>query len=324
MNNEISFECLKPHERDFFVSRISCGYYYLKINEVKFKYIHPNNDLMLKANEIYSDSYNECLNKTVSNTEILDLLVEQYGWTYENESFLEEFHSSLKQIKIDLYKSMYNTVKKVTLKQKIRELEKEYNRLFSIKNTFNHMTAEGIAESNKWSFIANNCVFSVQNRRQTFNIQKTKQIVNLIWENYITDKSLRDLCKNEPWSSIWYASRGVNLFKGKYSNYNNEQIRLISWSRMYDNIRKSHKPPLEDVIEDDDILDGWMAQNAIERDKERNVSDMENRITNPKIKNAQSIFVPVSTKEEARKVDDLNSDSDKLWKKGMMNNVKGT
>ena len=67
-----------------------------------------------------------------------------------------------------------------------------------------------------------------------------------------------------------------------------------------------------------------MAQNAIERDKERNVSDMENRITNPKIKNAQSIFVPVSTKEEARKVDDLNSDSDKLWKKGMMNNGKGT
>lgn len=323
MNNEISFECLKPHERDFFISRISCGYYFLKINEEKYKFIHPNKHIQLKANEIYSESYNKCLNETILENEVLDLLVEQYEWTYDKEQFLLNFHNSLKQLKIDLYKSMYNMVRKTSLKKQIKDLEKEYNHLFNIKNMFSHMTAEGIAESNKWAFIVNNCIFDLRGKVCTFNMQKTKTITNIIWNNYITDKVLRDLCKHDPWSSIWYSSRGSNLFKGKYTDYTNEQIRLISWSRMYDNIRKSHKAPSEDIIEDDDILDGWMAQNAIEREKEKNISDMENRITNSKIKNSQSIFVKVNSVEEAKKIESLNSDENILWKKGMMNKVKG-
>lgn len=274
MNNKVSFECLKPHERDFFVSRISCGYFFIIYNDNILKYIYPNKDILFKANEICYNTYNECLHKTIGDNEVLKLLEQEYGWNYDNEKFLSEFYDTSKQIKIDLFKNMYNPIKKQSLKQKILELEKEFNRLYNIKNSFYDMTAEGIANNEKWSFIVNNCIFDSKNKKITFNIQKTQNIINLILGSALSDKILRDIAKNEPWSSLWYASRGRCIFQGKYSDYSNEQLRLISWSRMYDSIRKSYKPPSEDVIEDDDILDGWMAQNAIEREREKEVSLM--------------------------------------------------
>lgn len=322
MNNEISFVCLKSHERDFFVSRISCGYFYFSINDIKYKYIQPNKDIILEANDIYQKSYNESLNGTAINNEIKELLIKEYGWKLDNENFLLDFNDNCKELKINLYKNMYHPFKKEFFKKNIRELEKEYNRLFNIKNTFHYMTPEGISESNKWSFIVNHCIYR-NSLRQSFSMQQTKRIVNIIWENYITDNMLRDLCKHEPWSNIWYASQGRNLFKGKYTDYSNEQLRLISWSRMYDNIRKSAKPPSEDVITDDDILDGWLALNAIEREKERNIADAENRIGNKKIRNSQEVFIPVSTREEFKKIEDLNSGENKVLKKDMLNKLKG-
>ena len=155
-------------------------------------------------------------------------------------------------------------------------------------------------------------------------MQKSKMVVNLVLEKYITDIMLRDIVKAEPWGSLWFASGGRNLFNGDPCDYTSEQIRVINWSRMYDNIRKSHNPPSEDVIDDDDALDGWMAITARERDKERNLASAESKLTNKRIKGSQEVFIPVSSREEAKRVQNLNTESNKTKQKEMIEKLKGS
>lgn len=324
MTNEVSFECLKPHERDFFVSRISCGYYYIDLNGQKLKFVHPNKRISLLANQVYMDSFNECINKTISEKAILDLIISEFGWNYANEEFLEEYPSLAKDIKIKLFQNMYNPILKMNLKKELKELAKEYSRLYNIKNTFHYMTPHGIADANKWHFIINNCVYNNKREKQKYIFQKSKIVTNLVLSEYLTDSILRNIANNEPWSSIWYASEGKDIFAGKVCDYNSEQIRLISWSKMYQNIRMSNNPPSEDVIEDDDILDGWMAISSMEREKERNIATAEGRITNKKIRGSQEVFVPVSSKEEAKHIQSLNTASNKMKQKEMIEKLKGS
>ena len=49
---------------------------------------------------------------------------------------------------------------------------------------------------------------------------------------------------------------------------------------MYDNIQESLDYPSEDVVEDDDMLDGWLIIQKQKRDKERAVSELENTTKN--------------------------------------------
>lgn len=324
MTNEVSFECLKPHERDFFVSRICCGYYYFELGGETLKFTHPDKHVTLQAHEIYFNSFATCFQNTISEQQILELIIAEHNWKYEDEEILEEFPTKSKDIKIDIFKNMYNPIVKMRLKKQLKELESEYYKRYNIKNSFHYMTPTGIAESHKWCFLVNQCIVNSKNEKQSYNMQKSKMVVNLVLEKYITDIMLRDIVKAEPWSSLWFASGGRNLFNGDPCDYTSEQIRVINWSRMYDNIRKSHNPPSEDVIDDDDALDGWMAITARERDKERNLASAESKLTNKRIKGSQEVFIPVSSREEAKRVQNLNTESNKTKQKEMIEKLKGS
>jgi hypothetical protein len=83
-----------------------------------------------------------------------------------------------------------------------------------------------------------------------------------------------------------------------------EQKTLISISNMYDRIYEHPESPGEDVINDDDILDGWMIyqKNKAEKiKKQNNAQDLAN-----KHKNAKEIFV-VADKDDVNSIIDLNS-----------------
>jgi hypothetical protein len=79
---------------------------------------------------------------------------------------------------------------------------------------------------------------------------------------------------------------------------------------MYDNVSEHPDCPEEEVINDDDMLDGWMIyqkRKTEENNKEKNATSLTN-----KHKNASEIFV-VANKEDAKEIKQLNS-SDSLKK----------
>ena len=75
---------------------------------------------------------------------------------------------------------------------------------------------------------------------------------------------------------------------------------------MYDNIAESPESPSEDVLEDDDMLDGWLLIQRRERDRDKQEKLAETVIDNQKISAADEVFVAAKSQEDIDRVNQLN------------------
>ena len=76
---------------------------------------------------------------------------------------------------------------------------------------------------------------------------------------------------------------------------------------MYDSISESIEAPSENIINDDDALDGWLITQRRKRETEKNEKEVQGKIANEKIANSAEVFVMARTKEDDSKVDEVNT-----------------
>ena len=69
-----------------------------------------------------------------------------------------------------------------------------------------------------------------------------------------------------------------------------DQRNICVWSRMYDNVQESHECPSEDVLNDDDLLDGWFIIQRKKQEHDKLVSEVEGMTNNEKIANSEEIL----------------------------------
>jgi hypothetical protein len=74
---------------------------------------------------------------------------------------------------------------------------------------------------------------------------------------------------------------------------------------MYDNIQESMDCPTEDVINDDDMLDGWFILQRQKQESEKIKTEMEKR-SNSKIANSSEILIVTDSKKEAESIHSMN------------------
>jgi hypothetical protein len=127
-----------------------------------------------------------------------------------------------------------------------------------------------------------------------------KVMVKLM-EGRLTEAEFREVARTEPWRSVWnsYKFEGCS-FGCSPCDYTDDQKVLANWSSLYDNIYQNPDAPPEDVINDDDLLDGWLILQRRERGK--GISKEEEVDANSKIRNSDEVFVVAETTEDARKV----------------------
>jgi hypothetical protein len=84
---------------------------------------------------------------------------------------------------------------------------------------------------------------------------------------------------------------------------------------MYDNIQESLDCPNKDVIDDDDMLDGWFIIQSKKREQEKAEQDINESTKNGKIKNASEVFVVANSKKDADRINSVNSIHSHMVKK---------
>tara|TARA_B100001769_G_C22105678_1_gene597318 strand:- start:2482 stop:3000 length:519 start_codon:yes stop_codon:yes gene_type:complete len=123
----------------------------------------------------------------------------------------------------------------------------------------------------------------------------------------MSDSQIRELARNEPWRSLWSMreSAGIKLFINKdFQELTNNQKNLIVWSQLYDNIRESMDVPPDEVIEDDDMLDGWFIEQGRKRKREVKKKHLEDSLTNKDITNKDEVYV-MSKKDDSSGIQDI-------------------
>ena len=140
----------------------------------------------------------------------------------------------------------------------------------------------------------------------------------------LSEKAIREIAKTEPWRSLWILSESkvFELFANKGKELTPDQRNLLIWSRMYDNIHESMDCPPDEVIEDDDMLDGWLLIQKKKREQEQVQNEVANKTSNSKISNSDEIFVMAGTQEDANKINSSNSFHNQQIKKQRMQIVQ--
>ena len=303
---------MEYHERELLVYRIRLGV--IKVNNFE---IHPPTvEDKLESCSVYHDAYYKALDQEVmTETQMNEWMIKRDLWSYHEDKELETIRTEIENLKVDIFKSSAEKKKASGIRFSIRKQEEKLKQKINKKYLYYHNTCESIASLEKLRFlIRRNCVHN--NKIYNISDEELDFALDIYRENTYEDSLIREICRNEPWRSLWFTKDHLTekLFLQINRDITVNQQNLITWSKTYDNIHESIDCPSEDVINDDDMLDGWFIFQGRKRKQERKEKEFDNKISD-KIKNSEEVFLMASDQEEAQDIDNMNSYHAKMIKK---------
>jgi hypothetical protein len=303
---------MKQHEREFFISLIRSGKVFINDHDGGINLvIKPLTiDQSVEACQVYNNAYHQGYVDGMMNEEEMNLWMQENGlWTTEDDEKVEGFKKDLERLKVEIYNARNNTQLKDRIRLYLRAGESQLALHLSKKHTYYQNTREGIAAAEKVAWIVKNSTYK-DDKLYDFNELSLTYVVEEWQNSFLGDTKSRELARTEPWKSLWVVRENtkIKLFNNpEDTELTHNQKNLIIWSQMYDNIQESLECPSKDVIEDDDMLDGWFIIQAKKREQEKAEQDLNNNTKNDKIKNASEVFVMTSDKKDADKVNSMNN-----------------
>lgn len=315
---------MELYKRDFFMNRIICGYTKYKDDDLCL-YVHePTSEILLDANEVYIDSYEEALfYGTLTESEISSFMSENFLWTEMDEFNLsEELPKKIEDLKVDLYNNFDDEMNVMIIREQINIEKEKLNDLYNKKHMFDYLTCSGVA-----SFLKNYHIFKYCTKYSNGDIYNWSdvsviKIMNFKSNNIISDDYIRKISKYDGWKAIWHTSKkNGNLFNRLSVDMSDDQKRLLFWSMFYDNLLEHPECPSESIMNDDDAIDGWVIIQRRDREKEKGAKSVENKFSSSKMKNAQEVFLIAKDDKHAQQIENLNSDKNKAMKQARMNQL---
>lgn len=309
---------MKQHEREFFISLIRTGKVYIQYENIELIIKPPTFEDNIRACQVYNKSYEEAyIEEVMTQDETEQWMIEHGLWTEEDDEKIKGLEKDIEKLKIEIYNARNNDQLKEKIRLYIRAGEVQLSEQINKKHLYFANTCEGIASLEKTSFIIKNTTY-LNEKLYDFDDVSLSYIMNEWQSSFLTEKQCRELARTEPWKSFWtiHEKAKVPLFENKPNEdltYN--QKNLTIWSQMYDNIQESMDCPNNEVINDDDMLDGWFIVQGKKREKEKMEKEFDDSIKNDKIKNSSEIFVMANNKKQKDRVDSMNDPHANMVKK---------
>jgi hypothetical protein len=297
---------------DILLSRIIFGSMLVKINSKKYIYRKASKEINYKADLLYEETIQDHIyDGWLTLDKAKFVLIENGLWSNNHENTLKELDKQLEDYKILLFENFMFTKKKQDYRNKIKNIRKQTNNFSTIRHSIDQHTIEAYASRIRNEYIIMNCLYNSTNTHKVFNKNKKNEsdflndCANEISKNIPSIDSLKSLVKSEIWKSYWSASGKGNVFGADISDYSDEQRVIINLSRMYDSVYEHPECPSDDIIEDDDALDGWMIFQKRKREKEKKGQVLSTKSS--KANNASEVFVMATDKQEAEEIFELNT-----------------
>lgn len=308
----------------FLTNQIIAGKMPIELNNSSFYICSPSPAQKLKASKIFDEvSRHSYFMGVFSNQEMIEYLMSYGMWNDSKESELETSNIKIDNIKTEMYRSYdkFSSNKVERLRKSLRKIEQRINYLYNIKYSYYKFTCEGIAEEISTKYLIKNNLTGYDEEKvdiDKFSWSFFVLVMNKYLENKLSDKQIREIAKFPYWRSIWNAGKSSESIFGIPSiNLSDEQRNLISWSKLYDSIYEHSEIPDDVVINDDDLLDGWLILEYKKRKQEQ--KDVKRGEYSS---GAQETYTMVDTPEDAKRVYDMNESSANFIRRQRMNLIK--
>src|SRR5690606_3222901 len=189
--------------------------------------------------------------------------------------FLELAEKEVEQLQKELYlnRKKNENVKKI---RKLIQLNRtRHSKILNTVHKHNPFTYEGYANYCKVDYLVRETTFKGK-KKCKFKKEKIQNAINHYIENIILPSTLRYLARTQPWVNMWSAFKVNGIIFPQGCQMTQQQQLLLMWSKMYDSIHESPDCPENEVLEDDDMLDGWLMiqqeQNKSKEKKESKIS----------------------------------------------------
>ena len=238
----------------------------------------------------YSEGvYDECFESgSLSKEELADYLMEVGLWSQKEEEDYLQGLEDLQQMKVDYFEMFAIETRRMKVKRAIEAKIHQLNAVFQKKVYLNEYTCE-YARDEAYAYY----LF----RDKDYPFAFSRKFLN----SRMPEDDIRSLYFDGTWRMIWGVSKDPQSIFGLSANeLNDNQLSLLYWSKLYDNISESTDAPGSAVMKDSLAVDGWFIKQAKKREAE---DKMKSLPTN----DASENFVMVSSAKEAKEINSLNN-----------------
>lgn len=294
-----------------YLSRILSGSYLFLHNGSKYKLVYPDISLKYEA-ELYAQEEYESAkyNDWIKDEEIVHFLVDAGLWNYQADTNLKNLETQIEDQKVELYKNHLNPTKVKSIRKTLSNVKNNLNKNHEIRHSFDHLTLDGYINILKNQYLIIRSLYDHNNNIVFKSVDDTdynllNSITSLVARETISSTTFRAIARNEQWKNYWSANNET-LFDKPTINWTDEQKTLVVISRMYDSAYQHPECPPDNIIEDDDMFDGWMIIQRKEAEKIKNKNRAEKMFGVDKHKKANEVFIVANSQEEAKNIYDLN------------------
>lgn len=257
---------------------------------------------------IAEEKYNDWIREESVNSYLINLGL----WNQDTVKLIDQLEKRIDNLKVELFESFMNTTGQKRIRNGLNSARNQLDRIRNIKSEFAANTLEGYASSIKYEYIIchslyknNRRIFDFENKdHNSIALDQFNGLVAEINKYSISVANFKQLARSYLWKSYWNAHNHNSVFPGSISEWTDDQRSLVSFSQMYDSIYEHPECPDEKVIDDDDMLDGWMISQKRKIAKSKKQTTIDSM--NPNLKKANEVFLFGQKPEEIEEILSLN------------------
>ena len=290
------------NQRTLHIQRISMGAARCRLDGELFYLGLPTRFHIYEGNELYQEVFESaCDSGIFTDDQIIGILAKEGMWDCENDDTITRMQKDMEDLKVSVYESRFRLNDFQTAKLRIKKKRQELITLLGQKHIFDYASAEGLGSLHRLNYL----ILAGLRDKQFNPITKTLDDIdgaqlNIFKEAFLgarLDESvLRELARTEPWRSYWAVADKNNVFGRPLMEWTEEQQTLVIWSKLYDSLRENTEPPTDEVVNDDDSLDGWLILQSRKNKHEASKQSGSMAVSsNKRIREAQEVFIMVGT-----------------------------
>lgn len=291
------------------LNRIIQGRLRVRLGDLVLFIYEPSKDILEESYDIYDKAKEKAyFSGSFIQEEVLELLLKNDMWSPFDDRQADELEKKIEDLKVHAFQNFFKKKELAGIKRNLRNIEYQQAKLRSKKLQFDHLTCDGAAKFARQCWITQRTTFDERGGLFDFENYSISFIMELYQSKTITPTTYRKVARSQQWRSMWNASKQRGDTFGKPSvDLNQQQLALISYSTMYDNVYESPESPKEEIISDDDCLDGWFINQRRKMEKDKKQAEIDNMLGNSKVANSKEIFLMAQDNQEASEIYGLNN-----------------
>lgn len=306
--------------RELLVARIISGTVRLRLSDERggthvFLYSRPTRAQSYLAEEIYHDQLACARNQDILDEDgLMDYLIAEGQWTEAEEKLLTGLPKEIEQFKVGLFQAQFRSYEREVIRKALATARSRLNELQQKRHVFDRQTCTGLAIGARsralvafgLRTLSGDPLYSDEVAYWASSDGLVEEALEALDALRIEETAYRELARTSPWQDYWACRKSDTLFGVAATDYSEEQRALVSFSTLYDNVREHPECPSDAILEDDDMLDGWLILQRREREKRTNTVSGEASMGSDAIRRHDEVYLVANSKEDAERIMSLN------------------